>query len=240
VFKTIDADTTSKGDREMSVCEMQAEYEKRNIALQNAYTDSLLAVWRVMKDRGDTSQEPKRKTVPKAGGIGALYCAFITNKLHIGNPLEPKRAEAAELAMFVRRRGGQDTTKRDTTKRDSTKRDTTKQQPDTAKKPLDTAKTGAKPLVKSDSVMVMVNGILKKVLRTQIPAGAYIPETAAVHQSATPSGAAPAGQPIVPPGIRLSPATPGAGAVPAGRTSPVPPNPSTHIATPPPGVASGA
>jgi lipopolysaccharide export system permease protein len=182
VFKTIDADTTSKGDREMSVCEMQAEYEKRNIALQNAYSDSLLAVWRIMKDRGDGRPEPKRKPIPKAGGIGALYCNFIMNKLHLGNPLEPKRAEAAEPAMFLRR-----TTRQDTTHH----QDTTKRQPDTTKK------ASAKPLVKSDSVMVMIGSALKKVARNQIPAGAFIPETAAVTLPA--AGSSPiAGRPPMP------------------------------------------
>ncbi len=79
VFKTIDADTTSKGDREMSVCEMQAEYEKRNIALQNAYSDSLLAVWRIMKDaRGQPPRAKAQTPFAKAGGIGALYCNFVT------------------------------------------------------------------------------------------------------------------------------------------------------------------
>jgi len=195
VFKTIDADTTSKGDREMSVCEMQAEYEKRNIALQNAYSDSLVAVWRVMKDRGDGRPEPKRKPIPKAGGIGALYCDFITNKLDLGNQLEPKRAEAAEPAMFARLASRQDTTHH---------RDTTKQQPDTTKK------AAAKPLVKSDSVVVMIGSVFKKVARNQIPAGAFIPETAGVTIPA-PGSSPIAGRPPMPaPVVRPNSPTPGA------------------------------
>ena len=236
VFKTIDADTTSKGDREMSVCEMQAEYEKRNIALQNAYSDSLLAFWRVMKERGDTTTAPMRKPIPKAGGIGALYCNFITNKLHIGNLLEPKRAEAAELGMFLRRQG-QDTTHH---------RDTTKQRPDTSKKPLDTAKSATKPLVKSDSVLVMLNGVFKKVLRTQIPAGAFIPETAAAHPTLPVNGKTPAprAQPV-PPNIRPIGAAPAVmpSAKPSAVPSPPPvsPNPARGVAAPPSaGAATGA
>ena len=223
VFKTIDADTTSKGDREMSVCEMQSEYEKRNIALQNAYSDSLLAVWRILKDRGDNRPEPKRKPIPKAGGIGALYCNFITNKLHLGNPLEPKRAEAAEPAMFLR------SMQQDTTHH----QDTTKRQADTTKK------VAAKPLVKSDSVMVMIGSVFKKVARNQIPAGAFIPETAAVTVPA--AGSSPiAGRPPVPAPI-VRPNSPVPGAAPA--VSPVPPGPNAAaraaIRPPSAGAATG-
>jgi len=220
-FKTIDADTTSKGDREMSVCEMQAEYEKRNVALQNAYSDSMLGVWRVMKERGDSRPEPKRKPVPKAGGIGALYCNFITNKLHLGNPLEPKHAEAAEPAMFLRLAARQDTTHH---------QDTTKQRPDTAKK------AAGNPLVKSDSVVVMIGNVFRKVARNQIPAGAFIPETAAVTVPV--AGSSPiAGRPPV---VRPNSPAPLPGAAPA--VSPAVPNGSMHIATPSPsaGAATGA
>jgi lipopolysaccharide export system permease protein len=219
-FKTIDADTTSKGDREMSVCEMQAEYEKRNIALQNAYSDSLLAVWRIMKDHGESRPEPKRKPIPKAGGIGALYCNFITNKLHLGNPLEPKHAEAAEPAVFLRR-----TTRQDTTHH----QDTTKRQPDTTKK------AAAKPLVKSDSVMVMIGSVLRKVARNQIPAGAYIPETSSMHAPVLAPGSSPiAGGPPTPaPIVRPnSPApVPPAGPNTAVRTATRPLPPSAGAAT---------
>src|SRR5262249_9291986 len=142
-FQTIDADTTSKGEREMSVCEMQSEYEKRNVALQNAYTDSLIAVWRVMKDHGKNTVEPKRKPVPKAGGIGALYCTLITKYIHLGNLLDVKQAQAAEPRMFASRARQDTTHKPDTTKRDTTKRDTTKR--DTTKK------AAGKPVVQSDS-----------------------------------------------------------------------------------------
>ena len=230
-FQTIDADTTSKGDREMSVCEMQSEFEKRNIALQNAYTDSLIAVWRVMRDHGKSTVEPKRKPVPKAGGIGALYCTLITKYFHVGNPLAVKQAQAAEPRMFAHR--AQDTThKSDTTKRDTTKRDTTKK-----------AAPG-KPLVQSDSVMVMVNSILKKVARNAIPPGAYVPETASAHFTGPAGGKPPVpvgnqpvsaivGRPNPPPVV----ATPG-GAVPA----PVGTNPAVRAGTPPPssGVTDAA
>jgi lipopolysaccharide export system permease protein len=232
VFKTIDADTTSKGDREMSVCEMQAEYEKRNIALQNAYTDSLIAVWRVMNDRGGKGPEPKRAPVPKVGGIGAIYCNFITKRLHIASPLEVKKAEAAEPLMFARH-ARQDTTRRDTTK-----------QKDTTKKgaPSPSAK---KPVAQSDSVMVMIGSILKKVPRNQIPPGAYIPDTAEAHTRVPMRGGSPiVNQPAGPPPIRPN-AAPPVVAAPGRAGTAVPPgavNPALRGATPPPsaGVATSA
>jgi lipopolysaccharide export system permease protein len=208
-FKNIDADTTSKGDREMSVCEMQQQYESRNIALSNAYTDSLIAVWRVMKDHGGTGPEPKHQTAAKIGGIGALYCTLITKYLHIANPLAVKQAQAAEPAMFLAKR--QDTTR---------KRDTTNRQ-DTTKKAAQ-----AKPLVQSDSVMAMINGILKKVPRNKVPPGAYLPETAATHFSAPPTRGGRAGANVPPPII------PGRGNAPVP-VRPVPPNGAISSAAPP-------
>jgi lipopolysaccharide export system permease protein len=213
-FQTIDADTTSKGDREMSVCEMQAELEKRNTSLQNAYTDSLIAVWRVMKDRGTNLPEPKRKPIPKVGGIGAVYCTVITKYLHVPNPLAVKQAQAAEPAMFARHVRQDTTHKPDTTKRDTTKK-----------------AAAAKPLVQSESVTVMINSVFKKVPRNAIPTGAFIPETAAAHMAVPPTP----NQPI--PGQRVT-------AVPTLRAlappvvansnpAPVAGNPAT-AATPPP------
>ena len=221
-FQSIDADTTSKGDREMSVCEMQSEYEKRNAALQNAYTDSLIAVWRVMKERGKAGVEPKRTPVPKAGGIGAMYCTLITKYLHI-NPLAPKEAQAAEPSMFLRRPAQDTTHKTDTTKRDTTKRDTTKH--DTTKK----AQAG-NPLVQSESVMVMINNVLKKVPRNAIPPGAFIPETAAAHMAVPPNGGPPVGIGPVP-AVIAQPNPPPVIATPGGAINP---NPAARVATPPP------
>jgi lipopolysaccharide export system permease protein len=43
--QTGDADTVSKGDREMSVCEMQAAYAKSDTALQRSRFDSVDAQW---------------------------------------------------------------------------------------------------------------------------------------------------------------------------------------------------
>ena len=83
-----------------------------------------------------------------------MYCTLITKYLHV-NPLAPKEAQAAEPSMFARRLAQDTTHKTDTTKRDTTKRDTTKH--DTTKK-----SAPGKPLVQSESVMVMINSILRR------------------------------------------------------------------------------
>lgn len=82
-FKPIDADTTSKGDREMSVCEMQRQYERANDAVQRAQYDSLVAAWRIRDVQGRHVPAPKPPTPQKAGGIGAVYCAMITRYFHM-------------------------------------------------------------------------------------------------------------------------------------------------------------
>ena len=126
-FQNIDADTASKGEREMSICEMQQEYAVRYVSTAHALADSIEAAWRLRHNRGQTKEpEPKAPKVIVPRGLGAVYCDFITKYLHV------KSAGAAEVGSplaasvlpiaFV-----QDTGKRDTTKRDTTKRDTTKQ-----------------------------------------------------------------------------------------------------------------
>src|SRR4029079_18984873 len=95
-FKSIDADTSSKGDREMSVCEMQKGYEGAHGSVRRAQYDSVLAMWRVESERGSKAPQPKPdSTRMKAGGIGALYCTLIDKaKKYVPRV---KEAQAAEL-----------------------------------------------------------------------------------------------------------------------------------------------
>jgi lipopolysaccharide export system permease protein len=90
-FQSINADTSSKGEREMTVCEMQDEYERRHLAAERAYADSVLADYRVRKEKGQKVTEPPKFQATKAGGIGAAYCTFITKYLKV------QSAEAAEV-----------------------------------------------------------------------------------------------------------------------------------------------
>jgi lipopolysaccharide export system permease protein len=119
------ADTTSKGEREMTVCEMQKQFELKDRALQRAYIDSLQAAWRLNSSRGGRQAPyPKDpKALNAAGGIGAVYCDLITRYLHV------KTASAAELPHR------QQPAQQPASQRSAS------QQPDTTKKPTtDSAK----------------------------------------------------------------------------------------------------
>ena len=123
------ADTTQKGEREMTVCEMQKQFEMKDRVLQRAYADSLQAAWRLKsstaKDPKSAPPYPKDPVIEPPGGIGAMYCTLITKYLKV------KTASAAEVSRhprLARQAAVQqpDTIKRDTTKRDSTKTDSAK------------------------------------------------------------------------------------------------------------------
>jgi lipopolysaccharide export system permease protein len=85
------ADTTQKGEREMTVCEMQRQFEQKDRVFQRAFADSLQADWRLRTARGEKGLPyPKDPVLKPAGGIGAAYCTFITKYLKV------KEASAAE------------------------------------------------------------------------------------------------------------------------------------------------
>ena len=201
-FQSINADTASKGEREMSVCEMQQEYEKRNRAYLRAFTDSLTAEWRLQRDKGKNLQRPAEPVFRPAGGIGAMYCKFINQKF--GKYLQVKEARATEVPTF---RPSRQATAQDTVKRDTSAKKDSAAKKDTAVK----RDTGAMARL-GDSVVVLTDGVLKKVARNKIPAGAYIPDTASNR---------PAAVTVAPPG----------GKVPIPVPTPAPP--ATNSAAPP-------
>jgi lipopolysaccharide export system permease protein len=173
-FQSIDADTASKGEREMTVCEMQQALESRQLAFQNAYNDSINAAWTALNAKNRNVPKPEPKPLQKAGGIGALYCGLITKYLHV------KSAEAAEVPASLHAPAAL---------------------PTDGVPPQDTAHR-AKPANPNDSVYVLIGSVLKKMPRSQAPPGAYIPEdanraaapppnTAAARPSATPAAVAP-------------------------------------------------
>lgn len=150
-FDPISADSSSKGDREMSVCEMQRQYEIAHVRVNSAKSDSLMAVWRGAGEHKTLDSAPKPLPTAKAGGIGALYCGMITkyNAKFFGKLFHVKSAQAAEVPRHVL----QDTTKRP------------------AIKPTVPAVTPQHP----DSVFVMVDGKYVKVAWNKFPPGAVFP-----------------------------------------------------------------
>ena len=199
-FNPIDADTASKGEREMSVCEMQKEYELANAAVQHAKAESLLTVWRLKTGQpsGANAPKPEAAKIKKAGGIGAVYCNAIDKTSATIKKLFKVKEVHAEVPPRL-----------------------PQQKQDTTKKPGQAPK-------KVDSVMVLIGTILRKVPRDKIPPGAYIPETTHVEQPITAQPKAPATtvQPPagVPPAVMPQPAAqnPAAGATPAPTTNPAP------------------
>jgi len=108
-FQSIDADTASKGEREMSVCEMQKEYELANAAVQHAYADSVSTAWRLRTGQAAVNApNSKGIKIKKAGGIGALYCSMVDKASRRLNTLFRVKEAHAEVPS----RQQQDTTKK--------------------------------------------------------------------------------------------------------------------------------
>jgi lipopolysaccharide export system permease protein len=103
-FQSINADSASKGDREMSICEMQRQYDAANTSIERATSDSLLTLWRMREERGNHSPAPPPATNKQAGGLGAAYCTIITKYFKV------QEAHAAEVPR--RHAMAQDTTKK--------------------------------------------------------------------------------------------------------------------------------
>jgi lipopolysaccharide export system permease protein len=107
-FQSIDADTASKGEREMSVCEMQKEYALAYAAVQHARLDSIDAAYRVKHGKAEERTKPKNVTIKQAGGIGALYCSLLGQASRQINKLFKVKEAHAEVPP----RPQQDTTKK--------------------------------------------------------------------------------------------------------------------------------
>jgi lipopolysaccharide export system permease protein len=191
-FTPQNADSTSKGEREMTVCEMQSELEARQAGFQRAYYDSVMAASRLAAAKGKKSIKPADLHLTKAGGIGALYCSFITKYLHV------PAAQAAEVPGAL-------------------------QQDSTRKVPH------ARAAQRTDSVSAIVNGVMKRYPRDKVPAGAYLPETAA-H---VPVPSNPTRTTATPP-VRVSPVPPPAPSVVPPPGAPVPPAGQFNTADPQP------
>jgi lipopolysaccharide export system permease protein len=95
-FKQTETNSSMKGDREMSVCEMQREYERAggDHARAKAMLDE--TVWRA---NGSKGPEPVRPPARRLGGIGQYYCNIFKWVTGIGRAASPKVAWAATLPV---------------------------------------------------------------------------------------------------------------------------------------------
>lgn len=91
---TTNADSTQKGDREMSVCEMQQQLTRYSADEQRASFAYDLARWRLAKTQSKTTApQPVQQPVRPPGGIGALYCGVLRFVV-THNPFQPTEARA--------------------------------------------------------------------------------------------------------------------------------------------------
>jgi lipopolysaccharide export system permease protein len=74
-FKQTEANANMKGDREMSVCEMQREYERAGADYHRASMGLEQVLWRTA---GSNGPEPKATAIAPLRGIGDYYCRLFT------------------------------------------------------------------------------------------------------------------------------------------------------------------
>lgn len=98
-FKQTEANENMKGDREMTVCEMQVEYVRASANYHRAYHGLQAVLWRTGGRKGP---EPQATTPPPARGLGHYYCrVFEWAKSMVSGP---KEAQAATLPLVPQQR----------------------------------------------------------------------------------------------------------------------------------------
>ena len=95
-FKQTEASENMKSDREMTVCEMQREYERSGVAYHRAALGLETILWRT---KGGAGPEPKPTTPQPLRGIGHYYCKAFT---WVKGLVSPKEAVAASLPQKLR------------------------------------------------------------------------------------------------------------------------------------------
>ncbi|HEY5220276.1 MAG TPA: LptF/LptG family permease, partial [Gemmatimonadaceae bacterium] len=91
-FQASDADSASKSDREMTVCEMQAKYASVDFAWQQADYQRRYAVAALLQSHGEQHiQWPAKPQHRNPDGLGKIYCGLV------GWIFGVKSAEAATL-----------------------------------------------------------------------------------------------------------------------------------------------
>jgi lipopolysaccharide export system permease protein len=111
--ETGNADTVTKGDREMSVCEMQAALARADTGLQRARFDSIEAQWErdsilaavpaqpaisaipTKRPKPPVGPHPKRPQLTTTFGIGGAYCSLLAAAGRLVGGAPPAAAAAA-------------------------------------------------------------------------------------------------------------------------------------------------
>jgi lipopolysaccharide export system permease protein len=108
-FRKSDSQTSSKGDREMGVCEMQRrlwQAEGGYVQARREYEDVTTPTARARP--GEQLTAPPRKPIPEPRGLGWLYCRVVDGVLGV------RKAHAADVGSTAlhREQSGQDTVAR--------------------------------------------------------------------------------------------------------------------------------
>ena len=93
-FQATSADSTMKGDREMTICEMQREYVAATTDYRRSKTSLDEAQWALGNRKG---RQPVYKPTP-VGGVGAVYCQITKWIVSQVKGVGPKPAHAADLS----------------------------------------------------------------------------------------------------------------------------------------------
>lgn len=162
-FQQSGTDSAQKSDREMSVCEMQAELARYSAALQRTHNDMLRVQWEEKKSAGVKVAPLALDSIRPTYGIGGLYCT-ITDRLQ--KLLHVKEAHAAELPEGLAAvRAWQDTVRATLTPRPMAP-DTARATHGLARLANDTTRLKRDTTVKLDSTGSTYRGLLP---RTAIP-----------------------------------------------------------------------
>ena len=97
-FQQTSSDSTMKGDREMTVCEMAREYARATTEYQQFKSNLDEAVWDAGKRTGP---RPPAFVMHKVRGLGSTYCTFQTWVAATFAKLAPKPAHAATLSHHI-------------------------------------------------------------------------------------------------------------------------------------------
>jgi lipopolysaccharide export system permease protein len=93
-FKQTEASESMKGDREMSVCEMQREYERAGMNYHRAKSQLDETLWNA---KMVTGPEPRPTMAKPLGGLGQVYCRIFKWVTGLRRSAAPKVAFAATL-----------------------------------------------------------------------------------------------------------------------------------------------
>ncbi|HUR79691.1 MAG TPA: LptF/LptG family permease [Thermoanaerobaculia bacterium] len=103
-YQESDAGSTSKSDREMSVCEMQEMVSRADLQVQQAEHDARLVTW---ESGGSKGERPERPKVGRGTTIATAYCGMLSalsvTPAQAQTPGQSATAAAIDTAMIAAR-----------------------------------------------------------------------------------------------------------------------------------------